>query len=163
MERCEIFEIKNFLLTYWMPLFFRVFFCSPNNFSHLIINKLNISTWSSQCSFFTRICVKVPAKSSSTLWLIPTDTSTNFARNVHAKHFPSVDKAKKKAERIKFYKVTQMSLHKFDLPWLEIARDLAKSILFPTRIQQRDLSKSMSWRRLKKYSARVNEALSTTE
>ena len=48
-------------------------------------------------------------------------------------------------------------------PWLDIALDLARSILFPTNIQQRDLNKSMSCKRVRKYSARVNEALSTTE
>lgn len=63
----------------------------------------------------------------------------------------------------KFNEVEEISLHKLNLPWLEIALDLAKSILLPTRIQQRDRSKSKSCRRLRKYSARVNEALSTTE
>lgn len=44
-----------------------------------------------------------------------------------------------------------------------MARDRARSILLPTKMQQRERSKSMSWSKLKKYSARVNEALSTTE
>lgn len=43
-----------------------------------------------------------------------------------------------------------------------MALDLARSILFPTKIQLRDLNKSMSCKRVRKYSARVKEALSTT-
>lgn len=47
------------------------------------------------CSFLRRICVNVPTSNSSTLWLMPTDTSTNFARYVQAKHFPSTPGKKK--------------------------------------------------------------------
>lgn len=57
----------------------------------------------------------------------------------------------------------EQDVEKLFSPWLEIARDLAKSILFPTKIQQRERSKSISWSKLKKYSALVKEALSTTE
>lgn len=46
-------------------------------------------TCSAFCSFLSRICVNVPASNSSTLWLMPTETSMNFARYVQAKHFPS--------------------------------------------------------------------------
>lgn len=51
-------------------------------------------TCSAFCSFLSRICVNVPASNSSTLWLMPTETSMNLARYVQAKHFPSADKEK---------------------------------------------------------------------
>lgn len=42
-------------------------------------------TW----SFLRRIWVSVPARSSSQLWLMPTETSINLAPNVQATHLPS--------------------------------------------------------------------------
>lgn len=44
------------------------------------------------CCRFRRIWFRIPTSNSSTLWLIPTDTSMNFALYVHARHLPSVDK-----------------------------------------------------------------------
>lgn len=55
-----------------------------------------ILTCTEFCSFFRRICVRMPASSSSTLWLIPTETSTNLARYVHAKHRLSAMKSEKR-------------------------------------------------------------------
>lgn len=41
--------------------------------------------------------------------------------------------------------------------------DLTRSILLPIKMQHLDLIKSMSCSKVRKYSARVNDALSTTE
>ncbi len=49
------------------------------------------------------------------------------------------------------------------LPWVETARDLARSILLPTKMQAFDLNKSISCRIFKSSSALLNDALSTTE
>lgn len=60
----------------------------------------------SPCSRFNRIWLRIPTRSSSTLWLIPTDISINFARYVQARHFPSEIQKKKKTN-------TQIILHSY--------------------------------------------------
>lgn len=54
----------------------------------------------STCFFFSRIWVSMPTSSSSTLWLMPTDISMYFTRNVQAKHLPS---ANEQAEKKKLH------------------------------------------------------------
>lgn len=68
---------------------------------------------------------------------MPTDTSTNFARYVHARHFPSSQKNYKQLLN-KVYDDYR------DLPCDETALDRAKSILFATIITGRVRIKSKS-------------------
>ena len=80
----------------------------------------------------------------------------NFTRYVQAIHLPS--------ENRKSMNISSNYCNtKTNLPCDETARDLAKSILLPIRMQHLDFNKSKSCNNVKKYSALVNEALSTTE
>lgn len=96
----------------------------------------------------------MPTRSSSTLWLIPTEISMNLERVVHARHFPS-----KHAHRL----VDGHASTVYVLPWVDTALLLAKSILLATKMAGRPLSKSKSCNRFSSASAFRKLALSTTE
>lgn len=130
------------------------------------------------CSFFSRICVRQPANSSSTLWFMPTDTSMNFTRYVHAKHLPSAKDDKR--SRVLKRSPTQINRHPMTntalgssfnqcnigsayKPWVDTARERARSILLAAKMTARLRNKSMSCSIVSICSARVKEDLSTTE
>lgn len=95
----------------------------------------------------------MPTRSSSTLWLIPTDISINLERVVHARHFPS-----KHAHQL-----VQVTPLLYVLPWVDTALLRAKSILLATKMAGLPRSKSKSCNRFSSASAFRKLALSTTE
>lgn len=105
---------------------------------------------------------------------MPTDTSMNFTRYVHARHLPSAiyghTRKKNKPTRLQTLATSfnqlfsAMGIHEgVDRPCVETALERARSILLAAKMTARLRSKSMSCSIVSICSARVKEDLSTTE
>jgi len=91
-------NVALFCSSFWYPDcmtgFCHVVFglhCMPMLYVCLIQNRSIIYCYIPVCSIFSRIWCSSPTSNSSTLWLIPTEISENFARYDTAIQRPSVN------------------------------------------------------------------------